>query len=81
MKPQGRIARLLALESRYGGAGETCPGCGELKYPPAVPGRLSRDEIETRVLAIVGGLRFASWPRCAECRRLVMPHRTGELVT
>jgi hypothetical protein len=81
MRPQGRIARLLALESRYGGDGKTCGGCGAPVDPPAVPGRLSRDEIEAHVLAIVGGLRFASWPRCPECRRLVMPNRTGELVT
>ena len=81
MKPQGRTARLLALEARYGGDGMSCRGCGAPTDSPTVPGRLTRDEVEAHLLAVVGGVRFASWPRCPECRRLVMPRSPEELFT
>lgn len=81
MRSQGRVTRLLALEARVGVEGGTCGVCGAVTDPPAMPGRLTRDEIEAHLLAIVGGVRFASWPRCAECRRLVMPPQPEALVT
>jgi hypothetical protein len=66
--------RLATLEQlvRSDESGTPCPECTAPRWSAAAlpPGLLRVEEIETRVLAIVGGELFAAWPRCRRCGRL-----------
>ena len=72
MTPQANhVSRLAALEAGAKGASDTCGCCGYPADRALPPGRLTRDEIEAEALKILGGERFAKWPRCRQCRRLL----------
>jgi hypothetical protein len=64
------LTRLQALVLRSGNA--WCSTCGLDSWPAEQRPADQRvvAETEARFLAMVGGVLFAAWPRCAACGRL-----------